>query len=1168
MKKLILNLTAILFGTSCLFAATDAVSESAPNSSSNLEGDFINYHYSTNKQQLDPFITMNSEEVREVKNLEKAIENLTFEEIQLPSASTISNDLGVTERVQSTFFQHQSIISAVTNTPDGLKLGEQEEFIPYETASSNNLNNEGSDFQEKIRIAQEALRIAKENSCRANDLENYGQWINNTVDKQHFLLAKMNAMVAQLNEVTKIAGTNAEKCLKYTEQKKRIGFDSEFIDRLSELPDLKQALEEACVADSQLDEVVIAASDNVSSAAHNAQSCWEEVMTLAESYCAHFLDYGNLLQDKIRKIEATNQYYKSHKKEFLNTSSTDSNNAQHAFNEVIDAVHQILEQLLGRKQNALSSAREAFNSAEASMQESKKSFEEADHHALTCLEDTRIHFFQEEQERLQFFNETNNIWAKRLEVAQESYNKYIESSNHISTEEIASKLAEIESLKKAVEAVKSIQEAEKSLTKATRMEFMPNDISPKNTWAHDALSETFITKRGKAIKIVERAKKLTGNVTDALDKVKEHYFALDDSFLKSSEAENRMSELVAEAQAIEKAWNNAKKAAGENKKNWNEAKDATQAAQDAKITWARNVLRLAGRCTGDFSLGFATKQDGELLGKLWLGKVDPSNKDKEGFLVSYNGLKRLRPLSYKPNYKKYQMNFERRSDINKKWQTNEEDGSRSWGNGHLTIINPHDEVQENSMSLKFLKLTPSKIQEAFSEKEARMQMEAEALLNQSQKEQETILDMRRKAKAASYKKHLAEKDRLDKEATLLEKNLAEKLWPQVIKTYKNSRDTATSDLQKKWWNDYLEIIDVQSKMIDSDGNEELWSKAVEASKVSYGIFDQEIEQHHKAHHLIPESEIELKLFWNQEIENLLYAKSLLRAKELYYNASKESCIVDENAKNAMMTTNEQDWNIVITSNAETIALWDHVTNEFKQCLTKGRKKDERRELIEAIQAVQDAKNQRITYGFSYQSWKATCIANEAYKPVLSNPECEQLWDDVIEKAEQERTLLEMETAEIKKARDQVPGSRKDLLEEWKRVERGMLDRKNQCIIKEFIYKGNKSAIIANRACLTTQTEELLDRAIQKSEETKLLFEHAVKMLENACVETSELEFNWYQENFEHIQQHKNQWTHVVLQLQEEKTRRNASTNSQVNEASHRERARQRIKEMQNQRKKK
>lgn len=81
---------------------------------------------------------------------------------------------------------------------------------------------------------------------------------------------------------------------------------------------------------------------------------------------------------------------------------------------------------------------------------------------------------------------------------------------------------------------------------------------------------------------------------------------------------------------------------------------------------------------GNFGIVSATRKEAEAMGKAWIGKGYKVASDGKT-LVSAEGMRQLRPPSFKPRLKKTQAKFVRKSDGR---------STNSWqDNAHLDISN-------------------------------------------------------------------------------------------------------------------------------------------------------------------------------------------------------------------------------------------------------------------------------------------------------------------------------------------------------------------------------------------------------------------------------------------------------------------------------------------------
>ncbi|HLB34692.1 MAG TPA: hypothetical protein VJK54_10735, partial [Chthoniobacterales bacterium] len=789
-------------------------------------------------------------------------------------------------------------------------------------------------------------------------------------------------------------------------------------------------------------------------------------------------------------------------------------------------------------------------------QQEKESFQRADEIARNCLQDHSIHFFQEEHVKPQFLKDMGNVLKKNDEIADFAQRattvrklifdetKMLEASlqedsfwdietidslwkienarltaNTIASSadaEVArtfSSTDEMDACKKALKAIQTIQAAEEVLTQQTEMKWMKEDETAKNAWANNALFNVFFDQKGEMDKAVALAKTAEENFTSKLNKVKESYLALiavAESLNEGSDAlgsENEIEALRQWGGSIKSSWNEAKKAAAANQQAWAQAHHATKAAMDSKITWARNIFRLAGRCTGDFSLGQATKRDGEFLGNLWIGSDDHSHQDEEGFDMSNDQLKRFRPLAYKSNLKKYQMNFERRPTFNETWTQKGQLTKKGHANGHLTIINPHDEdAKESSLSRKFVALTtPSQFQEAYLEKRTEMQMEADGWFQEGQTMQNKLSTIKIQAKAARLDGRMLEAMELDHQASIIAKDL-EKIWSLAQQAYQKGLHAAPDFDQDRWrW--HLDMLNIQSRMCNIDGNEVLWSKAIEAMEEAlFSILENDRNNKQKAHDLVAADNEELRGFWMEQIKELNISASQNDAFVFYCKANKERSFVKDSFKKAVAdraahTEHEQvqAWDEIIQRINTTLPLLNKAIEKLNQYLVKAPEWDQ---LVvrQMIENAQDMKNQCKPSKFYAYTLKVNYLAEMGSARAI-HAQQEQLWDDAIQEHKKVKDLLDRTSVEFKKGLAAVSKFRMDLTGWWKQSLLSLQDDSLRWHMKELTNIANKATFIATIASTKTAADVAVDReelwndAIQKNEEARAAWERLIEKLE-------------------------------------------------------------------------
>ncbi len=151
---------------------------------------------------------------------------------------------------------------------------------------------------------------------------------------------------------------------------------------------------------------------------------------------------------------------------------------------------------------------------------------------------------------------------------------------------------------------------------------------------------------------------------------------------KSAEEAYQAFSLVLE-EGLE-AWKEVSAAADAAKHAWVEATKGIEDSKKKKRMWAKSVLALAKCGTGNYGLGKSTEKEAMELGKIFVGERATSSSkfyyDRYvTTLISYDGTRRFRSTSWKPQSQEYKANFERGSFIGK------DSNYKAPHDGHLVI---------------------------------------------------------------------------------------------------------------------------------------------------------------------------------------------------------------------------------------------------------------------------------------------------------------------------------------------------------------------------------------------------------------------------------------------------------------------------------------------------
>ncbi|MBX9742083.1 MAG: hypothetical protein K2W99_00865 [Chthoniobacterales bacterium] len=825
------------------------------------------------------------------------------------------------KKLREVFSYFEKITPKASN--ETVSLEKHQELI---TNFCNTLQQAQEATQEGVKI-QEKLKNQHES------------WYLDSIDIYQINLANYHTIQAKLDEIAKVASVRIHQCKKdKINLKGPLDADLSFLSQFcSGYHPVQKMIEEANSDHEEWNNLLKTGAENRHETRTRTQAQWEQILKEVKNIQDLFnkSDLLQNLEEELQHFQKTYGYFKERQKTLDAAFSQQQQLTDQCWEKVFLETDQLLSKLLSEKSGKL------MQGISESSLKAKISFEKADRIAANCLEDKNTYFFQEEQQRSHSLKEMCLAWGKKLEKCKDEHKKLLKEKTSlqdfltigkklkaaweeipyvtqnsilpfIETEEIVFKTEEeisrveqkltkkeeeLSALERSIEATKTIQKAEAILTESTKIEWKPSDLVPKNNWANSTLYDAFVETRDQALRARKQALQSEETLLSQLTQAQQNYNQLEKLLSHSSTLP--AEQIATFTKNLGEAWNKANQEANKSRKLWDKAREAILTAKEKKISWAKNLLRLAGSATGDFSLGEATKRDAELLGKLWIGlEAAPWSKSSEtinfpddvsetsslkeenidGFL-SNDQLRRFRTLSYKPNFKKYQVNFERRSSHDKTWQGNEQNGSIAWGNGHLTIINPHiEDREENAMSLKFATLKPVDwSEEVYQEKETLLKMNIEGLLLKGRKEQERLKEIQNHIEISLYDKREEEVRRLSQEKRIIETELLT-IIKEAKEACQEGLDMAPKD-KKEWWNLRFERIELELE--SDDKNLQYWEKILTSKEKRDSIQNNRIKESKAAYDLVPEREIPLRDFWKTKIKKLEQETKHQRAQECY-----------------------------------------------------------------------------------------------------------------------------------------------------------------------------------------------------------------------------------------------------------------------------------------------
>lgn|GEM_PF-3968048 len=899
------------------------------------------------------------------------------------------------------------------------------------------------------------------------------EWFQHQIDVAYFQIARWRGVQMRFDEVLKVAHKNQKRCNFQERHNIRTILDIEPLGS----SEFMEQIEQANRAHAVLDDYIANQSDDVERDAAIACQQWKIVIDQAKEYKRLLKKNIKKLQYELQYLEQSYQYYQKREQTLQYEISTKRSEASQVWNRCLGKLDEVLKIFFQDAYHKLSTGRKTFEKNYASKEMTRHAFQEAKEKADHCLEDPDLYLFQHENSRPKFFQDATVVWSKKIELLQAECQKLEEKikmapSSSLELEQVRNKkLDECNKIQKAMDAMETMKAAELALTEATKMAWSRGEKDVSNAEASDSLSHSFIDHKGKADAVFKKAQQKETLLTKGLDHVCEEYLKFCDLIMERRRTPEWLSQLETQLQTIHESWDHAKILTREIDDLWKKAENCIQVARENKTTWVRNLLRLAGSATGDFSLGKATKKDGETLGRIWLGMR--TYKDKEGFEVSCDGLRRWRGLSPKPNLKLYQMNFERRSDPNKRWQGEEQDGGITWGNGHLTIVNPHVEDDHGSfMSRKFLDLTSVQLKHAYDEKKSELKIKAIQLSNTAYQIQEGLKEAKLQWRAAaSFENREEEVIRLQQEIELFEKE-HKKAWEEALEAYQHGYEVASEE-EKTWWFMEQRVAQCQSRQIEQEPEEmiALWdesnivvkhlsAKLKKESKTVFHIYD-----------IMPKFKSLLKSFWLKKGMEIYHWQQVHRARSLYIKAGKELSIVHRKVKKVFeqsLDRHEKAWERIIQKLEEVIFSFNRVIIEYEAVLQIN-KRDPSQEFIwrRDVETIRDTKNQCIAKQMLSKAHQAMARFYEKNNSVLTvkalTPQERECF--LISSQEENRNeLKKLKEAEVflKDNLQGVSEKRNDLRFWWKRELQGLQDLKKDIFLRRDTLQVSQATYTANQ----------------------------------------------------------------------------------------------------------
>lgn len=983
------------------------------------------------------------------------------------------------------------------------------------------------DFQSRITKAQKASHDVEK--IRANLNEQDRDWYLNYIEKYEFRITDCCDAQVKVDEILKVAEERINQCDERrinAEELKPLDADVAILEKLfSGCSSISKDIEDANKAHEQLSAAINNNDPSLENVAQDAQKHWKQIIKNIQVVNGGLQKVQASLQEGLQNLRETYLFYQEDQKKLCLELSRQNEIADTAWEEALQTADTLLGAgsiLKSKDIRVLKGKRKSFDASNQEMLKAKQSFEEAEKAAANCLEDRRIYFFQEENQRLRSLEAMSHVWDQKIKEYEERVKE-----NELNTES-----GEIAALRKAVEAVKAIKEAEQLLTESTKMQWMSDESMLQNAWASDTLNNVFVQKRSEASnahqKAIDTEKELAAN----MKQVQERYSKLNEFLSQDSPASNSQGQPNKLVEEIKKSWDETNIAVNNNREAWNDAATAARAARDAKVIWAKNILRLASVGVGNFSLGKATKKEGELLGALWVGldairaeKENQKTKSERGNesdfsndkkingsyeLYSHDRLKRLRLLSYKPDQKQYEMNFEYRpTDDKKSWKEKVPDKSITSGNGHLTIINPHaDDAQENSMSLRFVELTPLQFnQGVYAEKGTELIEEAERLNREALQEQNRLGNIRDQIRVATYEQR--ETEQLLSEATAIEREQPT-IWSSVIKVYEKGLAIAPED-KKEWWRLQIKRVTMQSKLGPIDRGDELFEEIFAWGDQQDVLYADEINKMKRACNLVTLEKEELRNYWEKEIKSLERKRNEEQCHVLYFQAEQKHRHVMD-----LVTKFEESATEGISQKIEEAKLaWDRVIEAITKMWGEHLEAPERviSRWKQGIEIFRDAKNQLSLSQFFTEARSREIAARRVSDAVKRG---QSSWTDAITQSEAEVKAWDNLLAVWQQGVDAIPASRKEFYPWWNEQRSRIGMHPNRAIIRRLANRANEAsamATIAYEQAARAGEINLWNDAIEKNKRSKICWDEAGAKCEECLGEpTAES----YSENQEYL----------------------------------------------------
>jgi len=985
--------------------------------------------------------------------------------------------------------------------------------------------------KERIRELQLHLVNAQLTTAYATALskkieEDDGRWLSDKIDQRYFLVVRYRAAHAKMEEIIKVATARIRQCEKKTMNLKGpLDGDITILERFFPGYEIfSKEIEAANQAHEKLNEAIKKNDANIDDAAKASQGYWQKILIKTKEAQKMLSETQKPFLEELKHFRETYRLYQEEYQELLRQLSEQTKIVDASWQKAFVTAENLVSGVLGNDGiAALKAAKETFYGDETkgiqSVKKAKASFEEAEKAAASCFENGTTYFFQEEHQRSASLGKMEEIWIQRIKkydgLIQEKKNlkKQLHEANDSLSEEEKEKIHEIimsldvrrraesnevEALRRAVEAVKTLHQAEAILTEATKMEWRSTAAEPSNTLGSDSLYDAFVHKKNSSLKIRKAALYSEKELRGQVDSIYKAYNGVGTFLSQPSFSAGSVSQLKNLMVQLKNSWTEANKQVAVSRRAWNKAAKAVEEARESKVTWAKNILRLASTGTHNFSLGKATKKDGELLGALWVGrdvleseKESPATKsagsaaadfsrdeeEKGKGVMSCDGLKRFRPLDYKADFKKYQMNFEQRSAPHKKWNGEEQDGSITWGNGHLTIINPHDEdAGVHVLSLRFVPLKGAQLDEGiYDEKEMQLKAEMRELDHQALYAQYSISLMKDQLRVAEYEQREEKVAELQNEIIRLEKEQPQ-LWSAVMKLCEKGHAIAPKEA-KEWWGDEIERVKIQSQLNNSDGNYELWKEMLAASDKQLAVCDYEKERSERYYRLVALGDQALQDFWKKKIRSWELFKKGEQAQVFYYEASKESCLADQLSQQCGATKDNDVFMNAIQQEKKAIKSWDPVIEKFKT-LKEDSEIPEYFTWQKALEASSDAKNQRKLTQLELDVIRLRTEVDKLSEAARTNP---SLWKEAVTASKKEKVACKLALAMWKQSIKEIPVHRKDLLGWWEKREQYLGSDRDDASLRLSINQNNEAVVASAAAHQRPSSKEKVRQVIKDKE---------------------------------------------------------------------------------------